>query len=296
MPNVSAIAARIASERDRLRLTQAQLGALVGVHRVTVAKWEAGEQIPYRHLEALSTAFGRDVVWILGENQTLEELARSNPAALQNLIGKKELADIEKALQHVQRLSRSSGVNMQVPERRPKRINRRDELAVYRIAKEAKGHKLPQWLNLACGPGMELEKSPDFIYVEMPGRVKGIHSAVVRGDSMTDTLSPGDIVILEEFNGGEIKLEPLGDDPKNSYRMLQARIPDEAICVISINRDPPTLKRVIYDTSRGAADWTLLFVADNALEWKPRPVGRNEEITFWAKLIGLAKMDTRKPD
>lgn len=49
-------------------MSQEELAELVGVHRGTVARWEAGECEPQpRHVDALSEVSGRSTRWIRGE-------------------------------------------------------------------------------------------------------------------------------------------------------------------------------------------------------------------------------------
>jgi transcriptional regulator with XRE-family HTH domain len=44
--------------RERLGLTQVELGQVLGVHSNTIAKWERGEQ-PIRHVEVVRLALER---------------------------------------------------------------------------------------------------------------------------------------------------------------------------------------------------------------------------------------------
>lgn len=284
------ISERIRTGRNNVGLTQTQLGRLVGVSLRQVQKWEAGKDKPsFDRLPAIASALQKDVIWLIGENRPVNEvIGEIGDSNFSKLAGVDIAALRAKIIQLSPEQLRAAGI-VRMPERNPKRIDRRDELAVYRIKKKDEGHAVPKWLNLACGNGCDLERSPDFIYFELPGSSKGLHSAVIRGDSMADTLLPGDVVILEEFAGGPIELGPLGDDPKNSYKQLHSRVPDESICVVQINEEPPTLKRMIYDFSRGMMDWMLLITAENALVWRPRPIGGQDTVRFWAKLIGIGE-------
>jgi transcriptional regulator with XRE-family HTH domain len=45
--------------RTQLSLSQAQLAALLGVHSLTVSKWERGLLRPTQHQEALMTTFAK---------------------------------------------------------------------------------------------------------------------------------------------------------------------------------------------------------------------------------------------
>ena len=48
----------ISSERQRRRLSQAELAQRIGVHKKTISKWENGQQVPSRHLVALEDSLG----------------------------------------------------------------------------------------------------------------------------------------------------------------------------------------------------------------------------------------------
>lgn len=50
-------ASAIATTRKRLDLTQVELATLVGVHPLTVSKWERGTATPPPHQEALLNSF-----------------------------------------------------------------------------------------------------------------------------------------------------------------------------------------------------------------------------------------------
>ena len=48
----------ISSERQRRRLSQAELAQRIGVHKKTISKWETGQNVPSRHLVAIEDALG----------------------------------------------------------------------------------------------------------------------------------------------------------------------------------------------------------------------------------------------
>lgn len=52
-------AAEVTALRDALRLTQAQFATLLGVHSLTVSKWERGRLQPAPYQVALMQSFGR---------------------------------------------------------------------------------------------------------------------------------------------------------------------------------------------------------------------------------------------
>jgi len=145
------------------------------------------------------------------------------------------------------------------------------------------------WLDLAAGTGGPLERCKEYLYFRELSDWQGIHSARIRGDSMRDTLKPGDIVVLRAMGESGLKLPSLASGAeKNPFARLRVDVPDDSIWVLSINAEEPTLKRVRYFVS--GADWHLMIQADNPLEpGYPRVVTRHDEVTFWARVIGIAQ-------
>lgn len=176
-------------------------------------------------------------------------------------------------------------------EARPRRANRRNELATYHITRrpgKAQGLKIPRWLDLAAGPGCELQRCSDYLYFRELPDWKTVHSATIRGDSMMDTLRPGDVVVLKAFDPPPT-LEILEDGAfKAPLNLVRAEVPHDSIAVLSLNDDAPTLKRVRYQQSRDG-DWILQIVADNPdTEGFPYAVRRRDTVVFYAILKGLA--------
>jgi len=89
------IGKRIAEARHEAGgMTQQELGELVGVSVRSIAAWELGDVIPYRHLKELERATGVDAAWLLhGEESTdlrdrqLEEISRKLDEILRRLDG-----------------------------------------------------------------------------------------------------------------------------------------------------------------------------------------------------------------
>ena len=174
-------------------------------------------------------------------------------------------------------------------EARPVAASRREELAVFTVSKRRKGALAPHWLDLAAGAGGPLERCKDYLYFQELPDWQGIHSARIRGESMKDTLRSGDIVVLRAMGESGLKLPALASGAeKNPFARLRVDVPDDSIWVLSINAEEPTLKRVRYFVS--GADWHLMVQADNPLEpGYPRVVTRHDEVTFWARVIGIAQ-------
>ena len=176
------------------------------------------------------------------------------------------------------------------PEARHKVINRRDELERYTLEQADAENvvPIPKWLNLACGEGADLELCEDFLYVRKLPDWKHVHSAVLRGDSMQETLRPGDIILMREH---PFELQPIQDKEEKTPLPkweAQSGIKHDDICVLTINGGPHTLKRVVYDTRHGRNRWKMLICAENPPAWgRDFPVETGDHIIFYAKLIGI---------
>jgi transcriptional regulator with XRE-family HTH domain len=88
------IGARIAKSRRELDgMTQRELADLVEVTERSVAAWELGENIPFRHMSKLGQILGREVSWLLyGDDHAPQDLQ----AQLERIFTK--LEDIERRL------------------------------------------------------------------------------------------------------------------------------------------------------------------------------------------------------
>lgn len=181
-----------------------------------------------------------------------------------------------------------------LPQRIIKPVNRRSEIPVFKIVSRKKQNvtALPKWLDLAIGEGEDLQRCEDLVYFEGIDDFKGLHTATIRGDSMWETLHPGDLVVLKPLPAGAV-LKKL-DDPRERTPMDVWRakfdIREGDIVVVSIRDRAPTLKRVHYDTSRGERQWKLQIVADNpASGWNGNGVFQIDDedwVVFHAKMIG----------
>lgn len=75
-------AKEISATRKRLDLTQVQLATLVGVHPLTVSKWERGAGSPPPHQEALLTSFQKAANSNAGIGETAKSLLVTAGVAL----------------------------------------------------------------------------------------------------------------------------------------------------------------------------------------------------------------------
>lgn len=180
-------------------------------------------------------------------------------------------------------------IGVRPAEKRTKKVDRRWELARYHLSQDGAGIKITGYTGLAAGPGRELEKCNDLLYVREAIPHRNVSYARVAGDSMVESILRGDRILLKE-HPTPVVLPPRGDDPKNNLSILKTEVPHESIWVLQINEENPTLKRVLYDTRAGAQDWRLMIVADNQDEWMPYAVTRNDKITFWAQFMGLLEV------
>lgn len=207
-------------------------------------------------------------------------------------------------------------------EKRPLFTNMRKNIPTFSTAVASHGRAaIPQWMNLAAGPGRPLERcKEDICFIESSignvarrnspttgsfsslhpfrntGLNKGLprsahfHAALIKGDSMLETLHDGDCVILDSFGEQGEKLTPLScEDAKNPIDRLRAKVPDDSICVLSVNdHNDLTVKRVRYARQSGS-NWHLLMLADNPHEkGYPRIISRSDDVIFWARVVGIA--------
>lgn len=296
------IGTKIRTARKAKGLSVDTLAEKLDISRASLYSWENDEFSPsFAKIEKLAAALGVPMSYFIGE--TAVEIVKTavgnvtapvDEAAEFRLFKRfRELmaqgVDLDRIIEE-----QNAPLRIRQPERRPRYTNRRDELPVYHISESGKGGKVPKWLNLAAGDGSDLELSDEFLYFEEIKAHAGLHAAVIRGESMCDTLVPGDVVVLEEMPGGVWELPPLDGDVKNSYLVAKSKVAHDDICVLSINDDAPTIKRVGYDVSRGLNDWQMLILAENPSVWPARAVTKRDHVKFHAKMLGIAEKLPRR--
>ncbi|MBE7464402.1 MAG: helix-turn-helix domain-containing protein [Planctomycetes bacterium] len=301
---------RIKAYREALALKPADLARLSGVSAPQISRYEA-DKIKNPEVEtlvAISKALGVRVDQLLGvedgggsglKPEELEILGELRDAFREIGPGIYSIAlsDIRRHKKDFlalisSRSNESLSVSPVAPNTR--RVNRRDEILSFTITKRASANtvKLPLWYSAACGSGRELERSPDYLYFRELPDWKGVHSVVVQGESMCDTLVPKDIVLLQEIGEGGLALSEIkSEDEKTTLMIFRKYIAHDDICLLSINDEEPTLKRIKIQPGHNGTDWTLLVVADNPAEWEPRSITRKTAIRIYAKLIGRAKRE-----
>jgi transcriptional regulator with XRE-family HTH domain/SOS-response transcriptional repressor LexA len=173
--------------------------------------------------------------------------------------------------------------------------NHREKMMKFHLVKRPgqQGEPMPIWVGLAAGPGKELQRCSEYKYYRELPYWKGHHSMVVSGDSMADTILPNDLIVVKELNGAEgVVLESLQNgDMKTPLQVIQNYIRNDDICVLSINEEEPTLKRVLI---RGNNDWQMTITADNPNAFEPVSITKTDKVRFYAKLIALC--DPEDPD
>ena len=109
--DAKAVGQRLARARKDAGMTQKELGNLVGVTQRSVANWESGKVVPYRHLRLIEAAVGRPAASLLYDDE-----ARMEAGAIVD-----ELRDLRDVLRQAARraavLGRQSGGFLEALER-----------------------------------------------------------------------------------------------------------------------------------------------------------------------------------
>ena len=145
--------------------------------------------------------------------------------------------------------------------------------------------------NMAAGGGGVIEVSEDYWYIpKLSVAGRPMCAAKIRGDSMRETLLPGDTIILSALNGRDgITLPSLTrGKKKNSLTNLRKAVPHDSICALSIDDSDTTLKRVVYQEGKNDEDWHMIIEADNSAEWQSLVVTRQHSVRFLALFEALA--------
>ncbi|MCW8128951.1 MAG: helix-turn-helix domain-containing protein [Planctomycetota bacterium] len=243
---------RIKVAREKAGLNQTQLAEQLGVMQSALSHWERNVKKPSReHVEKLCAILNLTADWFL-----------TGPE--------------------------KPGMKIRPMEKTFAPVDRRTDLNVYNRERASARIAIPTWLNAAAGPGMFLELSDDYWYIPKLSRGRGIHLAVIRGESMKETLRPGDMIVMQSFADRGLVMPPLRyGAPKSSMREWRSKIEDGAIYALSINNEGVTVKRVLFQGQE--PDWYVMIEADNRNEWEPRTIRLGDEVTFFAKVLGLAE-------
>jgi len=146
--------------------------------------------------------------------------------------------------------------------------------------------------NLAAGFGGELEPLKSDGHIPEYGNRTDISLFRVIGDSMENTLAPGDIIAAQEIQG-HIELKPMDDKngkiPLNHVRPLA---PDKHMYIIDLNGSGLSVKRVNYQGQNSS--WFLTLSADNSA-WElengfPRILEYKDGLTIYSRILGKVRM------
>ncbi|MBE7466711.1 MAG: helix-turn-helix domain-containing protein [Planctomycetes bacterium] len=304
--------ARLLGLMRKAGLNQSQLSSASGVSQSGISKYLKGAALPKSKIaDQLSEALGVSPEFLIhgrdgGEPAgivlrgrepeaiaLIREAEASGPFAYDVVI--RAIRTTVKNLMPV--ILDHNGERMEIvkPQYDPVVSDRRDEIPVYAI--ERTGGRvsgaIPRWYDIACGNGSELERCEDCMYFRELPDWRGRHSMRVRGESMMNTLIPGDFVIVNEILGPDgLLLSAIeSQDEGMSLMRFERFVRHDDICVLSINDDAPTLKRVRIRKGSGSANWWLYIDADNRGAWPGFNVTSKDSVRFYATLIGRAKRE-----
>jgi len=168
----------------------------------------------------------------------------------------------------------------------------REELPLFTVAKGVRKRGVssePEWLRRATAPGGPLDSNPGHLCFKELGDGTGVFSARVRCEAMREALVPGEVVVLRSAGKSGLKLcSGEGVVRANAVAQTRVDVPDDSVWVVQVNGEKPTLARIRYYAAGG--ELHVMLQADNPLEpGYPRIVTRQDEVTFWARVIGFAK-------
>lgn len=311
--------------RERACMSKAQFARRIGVGADQVGRYESGEiENPgLEILKKMAAALCVSVDELVGASQSAdrsgishrqrEVMAELSDAEAMPQIGgdiyNLILAEIKKVKSVYPTLDASRfrdgetdawrREKLVVPQYDPVIVDRRDEIAPYEIERRGTATgAIPHWYDLACGEGSELERCEDYIYYRELPDWKGRHSMKIKGESMMNTLQPGDFVIVREILGPSGLTLSSIENPDDGISLIrfQSFVRHDDICVVGINGDAPTLKRVMI-RKRPGVRWSLSIRADNPLAARNfgsggiYDISRDESVCFYATLIGRAKRE-----
>ena len=275
------LGARIRQARKGLGLTQEDLALAVQVTQSVVSHWEIDEKKPtHENLRRLCSIFNRSTDWLLrGEDAGAFALLEERIRALE---------------QQLHGLQSAGPLRIERPVKNVAPLNRRLELRTYnaRPARHQDRGASPKWLHLAAGVGGEMEESEEYFLCPELQRSRGIQFAMVRGDSMLETIRQGDLIILKELDSGAgVELPPIKSAQyAKPLREFRSRVPNDEIYALSLDGgESVTLKRVFYQVG-GGGEWIMQIVGDNQAVFSPYAVRSSDHIIFYAQFLGLAKI------
>ena len=160
---------------------------------------------------------------------------------------------------------------------------------------------LPEPLRVAAGGARVLDMG---VAVERMLRSETSETFPIRvvGDSMANTIKPGEAVLVRSF-GRRVELPAIDADyPRMGVSEFRSVIREQGIYVVSVGQGDDlaeyTLKRVaVWD--RSEKNWKLWLVAENPYsgwgQWGQYLVTRSERVHFLAEVIALPERRRRAP-
>lgn len=224
---------RIKEQRMILGLTQGQLAELIGVSDVTVSKWESGLNKPKStHILSLANSLNVSSEWLVN-GKTKSTLSELNPES-----------GTMKTAAAVERLNKAAGADTA-----KKLMQAKEQSHAYTAGADdfSKNFALIPLLDVraSAGPGAVVEHEEvvdnlafkrEWIRDTLQATPADLYLINVQGESMTPTLHPGDVILVDRRAGDNITTDGI-----YVIRM------DDTLLVKRIQRLPGKVLRVSSD-------------------------------------------------
>ncbi len=157
--------------------------------------------------------------------------------------------------------------------------------------RSSSGKVLPVFSGVAAGHGGDIEAVAKLCHLAEYPDATQLSLIRVSGDSMLDTIHPGQLVVVDNANF-PASLSPLPrGKKKTSIMAVRGLVPDGSLVVVRVDDEASTIKEVKYGGFDG--DWNLLLLAHNG-QWAtqngyPKAITRSNKVTFEGRILGLAK-------
>lgn len=253
------IGSRIRAARTKLKLSQEELAARCGVHRVTVAKWESNTQEPHRHLNEICRALNEESKWLLTGRRA-------------------RYADFDVTLKPAKPLAQAN-TNKEFTEKRVK-------------FNELKIVPLPEFAELkVIEPKASADFNPIFapqistVWVDKKFAGEGYYGVSIKGQSMAPTICEGDVAIvsrkgwfLEEYDSER------GAALKHEWKKLH-----RCIVICSINDEEPLCKRLfVTDLPNSEVGFFIQLGSDNS-EAPPIAVWKKDRMVVYGVVVASVR-------
>lgn len=201
---------RLRAAREQTGLTQTELGALCGIHRRDIGKYESGatRNIPLSNLEKIAAALNKRLAWFFQDDDT--EPGTGGPCALAELVD--ELAQGPAARLTTKQVKGLTDFFMEL-KREPvssrtvehghivKMSPSEKEKALKEYALPAKIHKVPRLRvaqeKAAAGRAADDKAPPQDLVLAQHRWLEGYKPFRIVGDSMAPYIMDGDYVVVD---------------------------------------------------------------------------------------------------